>query len=394
MSLSFRLVLALVVAFSAAAGASSPALATVYFVSSHGHDTSSGTSRQDAWQTVARVNAAQLQPGDKVRFEGGQRFSDATLMPPASGAPHHRITFGSYGHGRATIAHAGVAVWFSDRHYLRFDRLILTTDDTPGAILSGSPGGGSTYVTVRRCVLRNTAGVGIQSPNRADSHWRIARNRIVHTGDSGLILWGAHESVVRNRIVDTGWNRAIAWDKHGIYVKGPAAVVRGNRISRFQANGVSLRLDDARVVGNRISDGPIGIAYFDYSRKIGRTYVLQNRVADVQVGFYFSTDPDANDGSKPREDFVIAYNVFSSYGVAADLIGAKYSRMRFVHNVLRSGATVALGAAPPAGGRYVEHDNRFARPSLFDWNRMWIPYLSYRRISGQGARDRFASRGR
>jgi len=66
---SFRFLFALTLAAASAALAPNVARATVYYVSPHGHDSSSGTSRRDAWQTVARVNAAQLRPGDKVRFE-------------------------------------------------------------------------------------------------------------------------------------------------------------------------------------------------------------------------------------------------------------------------------------------------------------------------------------
>ena len=382
-------------AFTAVSVAVAPGVgrAATYFVSGHGNDSSSGTSRQHAWRTVARVNSAHLHPGDRVRFQGGQTFMDATLTPPASGVAHRRIRFDSYGHGRATIAHDKIAVWFSDLHYVTFAGLTLTTNNTDGAVLSGSPGRGSSYITIRRCVIKNTAGVGVQAPTEADSHWRIVRSWIFHTGDSGLILWGPRHVVARDRIVDTGWNAAIPWDKHGIYVKGSYAVIRGNVISRFQANGVSLRFDNARVSRNTIRNGPFGIAYFDFSKRSGTTRVLRNHVSKVRVGFYFSTDADRNDGSHPHENFVVRHNVFHSVGgVAADVIGAQFSRLVFVGNLLNSDASVALRAASPAGGSYVEHDNRFGQPVLFEWNRMWIPYGSYRHASGQGARDRFAGR--
>src|SRR5947209_7993197 len=105
-----------------AAAAPVVVLGTTYYVSPSGSDSNSGTSPQSAWQTVGRVNRAHLNPGDGVLFEGGQTFSDDTLMPTTSGQAGSPIVFGSYGQGQATISQG---VWFVDHDYLTFDNLKL-----------------------------------------------------------------------------------------------------------------------------------------------------------------------------------------------------------------------------------------------------------------------------
>jgi hypothetical protein len=94
----------LAAAAAALAIAPSRAAATTYYVTPTGRDAASGTSPAEAWQTIARVNAAILAPGDRVRFQGGARFTGPLEVGAGeSGIPTAPITFDSYGTGRATI---------------------------------------------------------------------------------------------------------------------------------------------------------------------------------------------------------------------------------------------------------------------------------------------------
>jgi hypothetical protein len=85
--------------------------ATVYYVSPTGSDNNNGTSSFSPWQTITKVNAATLLPGNSVLFQGGQSFSGA-IVSPSAGTPSNPITFGSYGGGRATIS-SGTSNGFS-----------------------------------------------------------------------------------------------------------------------------------------------------------------------------------------------------------------------------------------------------------------------------------------
>src|SRR5689334_5234593 len=52
-------------------------LSTTYYVSPTGSDSNAGTSPASAFQSIAKVNALDLEPGDQVLFQGGQTFSGA-----------------------------------------------------------------------------------------------------------------------------------------------------------------------------------------------------------------------------------------------------------------------------------------------------------------------------
>lgn len=69
-----------------------------YFVDNEGgDDKASGLFERSAWQSMERVNAADLKPGDVVRFKSGGEWRER--LKPRSGEPGHPITYTSYGRG-------------------------------------------------------------------------------------------------------------------------------------------------------------------------------------------------------------------------------------------------------------------------------------------------------
>ncbi len=76
-----------------------PARAGDYFVDNQaGSDRNPGTSPDRAWQTLAKIRSARLQPGDTVRFRCGGEWTGG-LDIKSSGAPNAPITMTSYGQG-------------------------------------------------------------------------------------------------------------------------------------------------------------------------------------------------------------------------------------------------------------------------------------------------------
>jgi hypothetical protein len=74
----------------------------IFYVSPNGNDANTGLATDQAWATIARVNAAtEVGPGDSVAFFGGVEYQ-GTLLPKA-GQPGRRISYTSYGGQRATI---------------------------------------------------------------------------------------------------------------------------------------------------------------------------------------------------------------------------------------------------------------------------------------------------
>jgi lysophospholipase L1-like esterase len=80
-----------------------PATGKTYYVNQSGSN-GDGLSPASAWTTLARVNAAILQPGDTVLFEGGALFIGNIELDQLDGNdPLNPIRFSSYGPGKATI---------------------------------------------------------------------------------------------------------------------------------------------------------------------------------------------------------------------------------------------------------------------------------------------------
>ncbi len=70
---------------------------TYYVDSSAGDDAATGLAPEQAWKTLARVNSADIQPGDTVRLRRGRSWRGSLV--PASGREGEPVTYTSYGEG-------------------------------------------------------------------------------------------------------------------------------------------------------------------------------------------------------------------------------------------------------------------------------------------------------
>jgi hypothetical protein len=85
------------------------AAATYYVDSVAGSDRNTGAAPTASWQTLAKVNAARLRPGDRVLLKAGAVWR-GQLAPASSGTPAAPIVIGRYGKGpRPRIDGAGEA---------------------------------------------------------------------------------------------------------------------------------------------------------------------------------------------------------------------------------------------------------------------------------------------
>ena len=67
---------------------------TYYFSSSIGNDSNSGTSEANPFQTIAKLNALVLSPGDKILFKKGDTFIGEIIVN-YSGAENLPIIYDS-----------------------------------------------------------------------------------------------------------------------------------------------------------------------------------------------------------------------------------------------------------------------------------------------------------
>ncbi|MBF8187328.1 discoidin domain-containing protein [Nonomuraea sp. K274] len=75
---------------------------TDYFVdATNGHDDASGTSRETAWSSLAKVNATTFRPGDRILLKAGEQWQDEQLWPKGSGGAGKPIIISAYGDPRA-----------------------------------------------------------------------------------------------------------------------------------------------------------------------------------------------------------------------------------------------------------------------------------------------------
>jgi hypothetical protein len=110
-----------------------------YYVSPSGNDINSGASTETAWRTLDKVNAIDLNPGDRVLLEGGHDYSGNLLLTSEdAGTSEHPVVVGSYGRGRARIkAGDGSGVTVLDAGGVVVENLIVMGDNYKTNVGSG-----------------------------------------------------------------------------------------------------------------------------------------------------------------------------------------------------------------------------------------------------------------
>jgi Right handed beta helix region len=282
----------------------SQAQARSFHVAPGGNDRASGLSPAKAWRTVNRVNHAALRPGDVVLFRAGRTFSDDQLAPTISGAPRARIRYKSYGKGRATLSRG---IYLHRVSWLTFEGFRIS--GTEEGVGSGT-GRGAQNIEILRNAITDVER-GVNSSNTGDARWRIEKNVIARTGDSGVIVQGSGASITGNLIYDTGRDSSIPYDKHGIYSKSAGARIIGNLIERFQAQGVSTRFHSSTIRDNVIRTGSAGVGYWGDDPVAGSTSICGNTISGVRYGVLIGATGRAD---QTGEHFDIRRNSITTTG--------------------------------------------------------------------------------
>lgn len=141
------------------AGAWSPVLAagTTYFVSDAGDDNNNGTSPETAWKSLAKVNAAVLEPGDSISFRRGDVWTGG-LFVNQSGSAKSPLTLNGYGSGSlpTIIAGEGGNCVKIDGDYITVDGLRTESCGYAGFSISGDHN-----VIKNSAAAQNAAGIKI-----------------------------------------------------------------------------------------------------------------------------------------------------------------------------------------------------------------------------------------
>lgn len=356
----------------------SPAAGRTYFVSASGNDSNSGTSPQEAWATIARVNAASLGPGDTVDFAAGQIFGGNLLLGPEdAGAEGALVHINSSGTAPATIlAGAGDAIRIENSHHIKIGNLRVTAEAQRrdagghGIVLVNSAG---PLLKLQAVVIDKVevsgfywAGIAIYGdgdPNRGFEGVRITDADVHDNVYAGMWTggaWTADPDVFAHKNIYVGHSRF-----HDN---------RGDRgVYEQTGNGVFLKQVDGGVIehclayrngaDNRTPNGPVGI-WALYSNDVtiqhnesfanrrgtggdGGGFDLDGGMTNSVMQYNYSHDNEGAgfllyqfaDDTRPWRNNVVRYNISE----------------RDARSAWYSGITIHAGGTPLSGARV--HNN-------------------------------------
>lgn len=246
-----------------------------------GDDTQCGTSPEEAWQSLARVNATTFQPGDHILLKAGGSWK-GTLRPLGSGTTDAPITLGSYGDGPRPVIDGGgaeAAVWLEDQQHWVIENLEIrntTTERMVKGYLSAKhreegketkvPGVRS-GIAVRAHGTERLAGLRISN---CDIHtisgtsWRLAQPGMYDNAGVHINTEAPFDDVVieSNQIHDLDTIGIIAWVGTGGKAQdwlaqdtcpwGRGLIVRGNRIVKTGADGIIVGSSDGALIDGNV----------------------------------------------------------------------------------------------------------------------------------------------
>ncbi|MCJ7693449.1 MAG: hypothetical protein MUO22_08555 [Sedimentisphaerales bacterium] len=238
--------------------------ATDYYVSSTGSDSNPGTSPEQAWETIDKVNTSTFAPGDSISFEGGQAFDGSIYLDASdAGTAASPVVISSYGTGRATIyptdangfyayncaglditdlvfvgpgqadANGNYGLFFENDldnnvklEHLYLDNLDISGYYERGIFIFGSNVSNSGFkdVTITNCEVHDCGDIGINSggpypaTGYAHQNFYVAdcvvydisgiEDRLSHTG-SGMVIAHVDGAVIEFcEAYNTGWHNA------------------------------------------------------------------------------------------------------------------------------------------------------------------------------------------
>ena len=171
-----------------------------YYVSPSGDDSNDGTSPEQPWQTISKVNGIDFQPGDRIYFQGGQTFQGNLIFDANdSGTVTDSIFLDSYGAGRALIdAGDGTGLVANGSSFLQIKNL----DFKGNGRLTGNTGDG---VLIEACTDVSVDSVDIYGFQHSGlvvsisgSNFRFTNIYAHQNGYYGICIIGENKTSVTN----------------------------------------------------------------------------------------------------------------------------------------------------------------------------------------------------
>jgi hypothetical protein len=227
----------------------SGATAKVYYVDATlGLDTNSGLTTAAPWQTIAKVNAATLNPGESVLFKRGETWA-ALLNITRSGSAGHPIVFSCYGSGALP----------------KIDGTGLDVDHSEHTALVTIA---ASYVTFSNFEVCNADWYGIFNGNwdagQSFNHVIISGNNVHDTWQQGILSFGNYNLINTNQVHrcglvsaahDVDWPGSIAVGSTTYADLGHHTIVSNNQVYQNVGEGIlSTYTHHITIIGNRCWD--------------------------------------------------------------------------------------------------------------------------------------------
>jgi hypothetical protein len=349
---------------------SQAAWCAIYHVDSKaGDDTSAGTHADKPWRSLEKVNQTPLQPGDKVLFKAGGRWS-GQLKPQGSGSEKQLIQIGRYGEGDAPrIDGEGKvldAVLIENQSFIEIADLHVTNQGPSrapwrtGVRLSADGIGKMQRVYLRRLLVRDVngdlrkshegCGIFFEAKGKNDSHFDgllIEDCHVVNTDRNGICQRSSGRARSRNVIIrgnlleDIGGDGIKLWGTDGgLIEKNVVRKARARCNEKEAAAGIwPFGCDDTIIQFNEVS-GTIGTLDgqgFDADYWCRRTIFQYNYSFQNEGGFMLICAP----GNAVNDDTIIRYNISVHDGINSARVfhfGGGAKRTHVYNNTIVVGA--------------------------------------------------------
>lgn len=111
-----------------------PGGGAIYYVDSeNGNDDNAGTSKDQAFKSLAKVNAITLSEGDSILLKKGSIFEKQQLAPKGRGTEERHILIGTYGEGEMPVINTRFeyreAILIENMEYVDITGIEVTNDD-------------------------------------------------------------------------------------------------------------------------------------------------------------------------------------------------------------------------------------------------------------------------
>ena len=334
-----------------------------YYVSLFGNDSNTGSSENQPWRSIERVNAAQLLPGDSVRFQANQTFLgnlSLAKVNQSSDLVSCAVTISSYGSGRATID-AGTGTGFTAKNTggvclsnLNFVGAGASKNTGSGVLFTNTLPGNVKFANIRvhRVDVSGFKHAGIcLTAQPTDGSWSGFRDiKITNTtshdnGDAGISCIGAWNPEQNGYAhADFYIGNCNAYRNAGIPGKGSHS---GNGIVLAQVDGAIIERCRAYENGS-LNDceggGPVGIWVWDANRVVIQfNESHHNRTASSKDGGGFDLDGGVTNS--------VVQSNYSHDNDGAGYLLAQFEGARPFHgNLLRYNLSVNDGRRNRYGG--------------------------------------------